>query len=159
VAYSCRGRKHAPGAHSYNTYPNKENPKCANCHVHHSAAYNGCSKNKAATQIIQLASKTGISYAAAVKQQKLLVPSQAVKVSTVRATTPTHCLVEIQTEPEQPRTRIIETQTDDLLSAETQTNEAAEKKRDLSEQQKTGSKCTKALSDLTMDRVLGWRGW
>jgi len=62
-----------------------------------------------------------------VKQQKLLVPSQAVKVSTVRVTMPTHCMVEIKTEPGQPRTRKIETQTDDLLSVETQTNEAAEK--------------------------------
>jgi len=48
----------------------------------------------------------------------------------------------------------IKTQTDDLLSVEVQTNEADEKKRELSEQQETGSKCKKAFTHLTMDEFL-----
>jgi len=81
VIKHCRGKEtcsKCSGAHSYESCPNKESPKCINCKGPHSAAYRGCPKYNAATQVvgIQFASKECISYAAVVKK---------LKVSTVKA--------------------------------------------------------------------------
>jgi len=76
VAKSWRGKETCPkcaGGHSFKSCSNKDSSKCSNGNGPHSAAYKGCQKYKIATQVIQIASKEGISYTAAVKKQKMSV--------------------------------------------------------------------------------------
>jgi len=140
VAKSCRRKETCPkcaGGHSFEACPNKDSPKCANCQGPNSSAYKGCPKFKAATQVVQIASKQGISYAAAVKKQKMSVAvKQMIRSSvTVSAVQPKLSRT-IETQTEDPaqispkartvQSRTIETQTEDEeVSRETQTEPAA----------------------------------
>ena len=53
--------------HSFEQCPQKESPKCINCGGKHSAAYGGCQKAKAATEIQKVRIENKISYVQATK--------------------------------------------------------------------------------------------
>jgi len=93
-----------------------------------------------ATQIIQLATKEGITYAAAVKKQKVINPTVKAPLSVV-VFKPTIRFIETQTNVPTPKTRTIETQIDDQLTQETHTESTfRSKKRKLSEQTESSNR-------------------
>jgi len=89
-----------------------------------------------------------------VRIQKSIKPTDSATVSAVQLK-PTQRTIETQTEvltPKSPvkETRTIETQTEDeKVSRKTQTETAAGKKRQLSQQAETGSRSKKPFEDLT----------
>jgi len=152
VAKSCRGKetclKCARG-HSFKSCPNKDSPKGSNCQGPHSAAYKSCPKYKVATQVVQIASKEGISYAEAVNKQKSIKPTDSASVSAVQSK-PIQRTIKTQTEVLTPKSPVKETKTEDEeVSRETQTETAAGKKRQVSQQAATGSRSKKRFEDLT----------
>jgi len=106
------------------------------------------------TQTIQLASREGISYAAAVKQLK--VPTVKAPLKTVLLSRPTMRSIETQTDIPIPLTdipipltRTIETQTEECSNQQTQTEATGlSKKRQLSDKPET-NKLKKKFVDLT----------
>jgi len=115
------------------------------------------------TQIVQIASKEGISYAAAVRRHKSVMVKQTVSASvTVSAVQPKHSCRTIETLTEDPTQitakvqklkKTIEMQINDLQNVDTQMNEAAGKKRQMSEQPET-NKSKRSFVHLSMDEFL-----
>jgi len=83
VTSSCRSQKTAcptcGGGHTFETCPNKDNPKCINCGGTHSAAYKKCVRYTEIKDTLKLVSYERLSYRDALAKVKATTIVQAVR--------------------------------------------------------------------------------
>ena len=92
VSQNCRGTTKCPicgNNHTFEQCDNKQNRKCCNCRLSHSAGYKGCEEFLKAKKIKQFSHSNKISYAEATKQLKttnVTVPIQHQNCTTSKNT-------------------------------------------------------------------------